>query len=193
MAGRGGGLLAEQWGEKLADAVSNLPELTIDAAEFFLGELLQELLEDLPKPPPSGTAKAQWPGFLTDKQRRWYFWALKSGELDRQRAAAPKMNERWATEMRAGAAGIIGILYNDAPHMPWVVGPDYPGVVYPGLNAGRPMYQARIHKGRWWQLGEFMQEQAPEMWDKFNMKMEKFFGDLMRGPIWEGSKLARRL
>jgi hypothetical protein len=181
---RAGGLLAQQWGEAIQDAMAKLPQLTIDASEYLLEQLLQELLDDLPPRPPYETAKQQWPGFLTDKQRRWYFWALKSGELARQKATAPRMDEHWGTEVHTTPAGIVGILYSDAPHMPWVVGPDYPGVVYPGLNEGRPMYQARIHQGRWWQLGEFMREKSPELWDELNKRMSKIFDDLFVGPMW---------
>jgi hypothetical protein len=164
--------------------MEKLPQLTLDTAEATLDFMLNELISEMPERPPKETAKAQWQGFVTDKQRRWFFWALQSGELARQAAATKSIASGWETEVKATPEGVIGIIANTRLYSPWVVGPDYPGVVYSGLNQGRPMYQSLIHSGRWMQLGMFMEEHADELWDALFDDMTEFLGELVTGPLW---------
>jgi hypothetical protein len=182
---RAGGLILQRWNDTLKQIMEKLPQLTIDTAEATLDWMLNELISEMPERPPRETAKAQWPGFATDKQRRWYFWALKSGELARQAAATEPLMTGWETEVKATSEGVVGILANTRAYSPWVVGPSYPGVVYAGLNQGRPMYQARIHVGRWFQLGKFMEEHAEELWDALFDDMTEFLDELVTGPLWQ--------
>ena len=181
---RSGGLILQRWNTAIRQVMEKLPQLTIATAEASMEWVLDDLMSAFPDRPPKETAKAQWPGFKTDRQRRWFFWALGSGELARQAAATEPLSTGWETEVKATSEGIVGILANTRAYAPWVIGKSYPGVVYPSLNNGKPMYQAKIHAGRWMQLGTFMEEHSEEVWDKLFEDMMDVLGDLVSGPMW---------
>lgn len=181
---RSGGLILQRWNKAIQQIVEKLPRLTMETAEASMEWVLDELVSEMPDRPPKSTAKAQWPGFATDRQRRWFFWALKSGELAKQAASTKSIATGWETEAKATSEGVIGILANTRPYAPWVIGPSYPGVVYPGLSGGRAMYQAKIHAGRWFQLGKYMQDKSDEVWDRVFEDMLDVLKDLVSGPMW---------
>lgn len=175
---RTGALILKEWNDYIRRVSEELPDLAQAAAEEAMAVALEWVLANLPARPTRESAKAQWPGFQTDKQRRWFFWALHSGELARLRAQAKPLYPDFYSEAKIVDGRVVGIIANDRPWAPWVIGPDYPGTAYPGLNQGKPMYQARIHAGRWWQLGEFMTENAAEIWRVFFEDFESLFKEL---------------
>lgn len=173
-----GALILKRWNDFIKRAAEELPELAIAASQQAMEFALDHLMDNLPPRPPSDTAKANWKGFLTDRSRRWFFWALKSGELERIKRATKPLYPGFYTEAHViKGEGTIGILANDRPYAPWVVGPDYAKkVVYGGLNGGKPMYQARIHQNRWWQLSTYIEGESKNVWDIFNKELMETLG-----------------
>lgn len=71
---------------------------------------------------------------------------------------------------------VTGALGPTAPYAPWVVGPDYPGQ---DLGGGL-QYQAKVHKGRWYQLQDVFDSNVDGAWLRFNEGFEKELGNLIK-------------
>lgn len=73
--------------------------------------------------------------FKTDKQRRWFFWAIKAGVITVPYRRTGQLGRSWAMRVQQTATQIIGILDNPTSYGPWVQAP--------------PPQQAMYHAGNW--------------------------------------------
>lgn len=108
--------------------------------------------------PPYPTRSDRKMIFVSTKQRRWFFWALKSGKITvpyrrtntlGRSITTFKGSEGALSEARATGTNIVGVIGTAIPYAQYVVG-----------DADK---QARIHKGYWWQLIEKIKEHLPKV------------------------------
>jgi hypothetical protein len=106
----------------------------IPSMEAAMRYIWGQLPEYPPKPQP-GEASKYW----TDKQRRWFFWAVKKGLISPiyRRRMSGGLGGSISTEVISQPGELIGVIGPGMPYAPYVVGKDK---------------QARIHQGRWWVL-----------------------------------------
>lgn len=119
------------------------------AAEQAMGvtvEFLHGKLPAYPEPPAPGQAAKFW----TDKQRRFFFAALREGRIKVPYKRTDVLGGSFTTSVSTDGDAVVGELGTNTDYAPWVVGPGYPGEAI----GGRQMWQARIHAGRWWQLDD---------------------------------------
>ncbi len=91
---------------------------------------LQDVLTDSPGPP-----QRPYPKMLrTDKQRRWFFWALKQGVITVPYQRTGKLEQSWTWKVTATGSGLRGEIGTNMSYAHWVQ---------------RQGSQARIHKGNW--------------------------------------------
>ncbi len=117
--------------------------------------LLHGRLPEYPPPPEKGEASKHW----TDKQRRWFFWALKKGLIEAEYKRTGTLGRKFTTEVRVEGVDISGSFGNDCPYAPWVVGPPESE---PLTFGGVIMFQAPIHRGRWWQFFDEVKKNLPD-------------------------------
>ena len=108
--------------------------------------------------PPYPTRSDRRMVFVSAKQRRWFFWALKSGLITvpyrrtntlGRSITTFKGSEGALSEARSSGANIVGVIGTAIPYAQYVVG-----------DADK---QARIHKGYWWQLLENIKKNVPKV------------------------------
>lgn len=92
-------------------------------------------LPEYPEKPQPGEASQHW----TDKQRRWFFWAVRTGKINPvyQRRMSGGLGGSISTEVISQPGELIGVIGAGMPYAPYVIGKGQ---------------QARIHEGRWWTL-----------------------------------------
>ena len=130
--------------------------------------LLHSKIPEYPPPPAPGEASKHW----TDKQRRWFFWALKEGKIEADYTRTGDLGRMFTTEVKRVGAEVFGAIGTSNPYAPWVVGPDKSEAITVG---GVEMYQAAIHKGRWWQFIDVVKANLPEAYE---VMAEEVFGYL---------------
>jgi hypothetical protein len=152
--------------EELRDIIDLLPKLALEAARDPMLDAAIFLRSQIPGYPPKpkpGTASKFW----TDKQRRWFWWQIGQGnkalfEYKRTGTLGRRITEGVETTQDA-VTGFVSM--GGTPYAPWVVGPDFENK---RSFAGRgQMWQARVHRGRWWQFETIMDEHIDEASDRF--------------------------
>lgn len=161
--------------EEYRQAVGLMPELALKAAEKAMKRALITLNQMPPYPPPPLPGQAA--KFWTPAQRRFFFAALRKGLLKVPYKRTGTLGKQFTTEVYPVDDGVQGEAGTATPYAPWVVGPDYPGRVFDGKNGGAPMYQARIHQGRWWQYEDEVEKLRPQSEQEFD---EVFFKEFER-------------
>lgn len=126
---------------------------------------LHSKLPGYPPPPAKGEASKHW----TDKQRKRFFRALKSGEIETPYKRTGTLGRRFTTKVVVKGPDIFGDIGTDVPYAPWVVGPSESAAITFG---GVKMFQAPIHKGRWWQFIDVVEKNLGAVSDEF---VETFF------------------
>jgi hypothetical protein len=86
---------------------------------------LHEGMAKAPSPIPAGL----WAKTTTPKQKRYFFAALKRGEITGGRSGT--LPKRWTTKIDENANGIVGTVGNNTKYGPWVQS---------------SAFQARMHK-----------------------------------------------
>jgi hypothetical protein len=134
---------------------------------------LQGEIPEYPEPPnlPPGTIAKTW----TDKQRKWFFWALKSGKIKVPYKRTGLLGRRVTSQAERKGVDVIGSVGLDVPYAPWVVGPDKSAAVTIG---GVEMWQQPVHQGRWWQFYKIVEENLDEAYRIFQ---EEFWKELSKG------------
>ena len=94
--------------------------------------LLQSDLQQYPKPPAPGS----FPGFVSVKQRRWFFAALRKGEITVPYRRTGLLGRAWTRRITGRGLGMVGFVGN-------VTGRTY------GRYVQDSKRQARIHQRRW--------------------------------------------
>lgn len=92
--------------------------------------LLQGELTNYPGPP-----MRPYPKMLrTEKQRRWFFWALREGVIHVPYTRTGKLGQSWTWKIDMTGSGLRGEIGTNLKYAKWV------------QHRGR---QARIHQGNW--------------------------------------------
>lgn len=130
-------------------------------------------LPGYPSPPAAGEASKHW----TDKQRRWFFWALSQGLVEGEYTRTGTLGRRFTTKVQVRGVEVLGEIGSDTPYAPWVVGPDENEAITIG---GVQMFQAPIHRGRWWQFQEVVDANLGEAYSIF---AEAFFEEIEKAYI----------
>ena len=84
----------------------------------------------------------QW---KSEKQRRWFFWALRTGQIQVPYGRTGDLGRQWTKRVRRVAGGIRGVIGSDTPYAKWVI--------------NEPS-QAQIHRGRWYTVQKVAEQQA---------------------------------
>lgn len=117
--------------------------------------LLHGKLPEYPPPPAKGEASKHW----TDKQRRYFWWAFKKGLIEVPYRRTGTLGRQFTTEVQVEGVTVSGSLGTNTPYAPWVVGPPE---TEPLTFGGVVMFQAPIHRGRWWQFFVVVARNLPE-------------------------------
>jgi hypothetical protein len=136
--------------EGLAEVSALLEALGRDVEEELtpiVDKALKYLWQQLPPYPPKPGPDAPSP-LVTDKQRRWFFAALREGRITvpYKRRQADGLGGSISTEVRSAAGEITGLMGPSVPYAPHVVGLDE---------------QAAIHQNRWWIFEEEIEKNLP--------------------------------
>lgn len=107
-----------------AAATEELRAATVESLTFA-----ERFLAKSPPRPVSFRAK-----FVSAKQRRWFFWALRSGAIQVPYRRTGTLGRRWRHLITPAGGGIRGTLTNRTPYAEFVQD---------------EKKQARVHAGRW--------------------------------------------
>jgi hypothetical protein len=91
-------------------------------------------------------------GWFSDKQRRWFFAALRSGELDLPYSRTQELGKAWKVVGNEAAKSIIA---NEAPAAPYVMG---------------DTEQSRMSKMIGWKkISDIVKERMPRILERFDV------------------------
>jgi hypothetical protein len=90
--------------------------------------------------------------FKSEKQRRFVMMLVRQGKVPYRRSQ--QLAGAWGTEVKSVGNDVVGTLFNDAPHAPWVKG-------HKAVGASGP--QAAYHKGNWKTLGQDLRDARDEI------------------------------
>lgn len=107
-----------------------------------------------PTPPEPGSFR----GFVSAKQRRYFFYALRAGLIQVPYRRTGTLGRRWTMQITQGAESITGILGNNTTYGPWVQD---------------KTQQATIHQGRWPTAQDVLEKQRAWIVNRFNQAIEK--------------------
>ena len=101
---------------------AKLNKLPIEVADTCMGEVQDYMLNVMQsdQPPPNYVSRTQAYGqpFSSDKQRRWFFWALNSGQISVPYHRTQELSKGWHIVNR----GLLGYLVNRTPGASYVLG-----------------------------------------------------------------------
>jgi len=152
--------------EELKALIERFPEMALDAAEPAMEQALLYLhgkIPQYPDKPQPGEASKWW----TPKQRRWFWWAFKAGKIQVPYRRTGTLGRQITEQVTRSADGVEGEIGTNTPYAPWVIGPDEPGRVFAGLNNSNPMFQAGVHRKRWWQFEAVVNENLDGAYEQF--------------------------
>ena len=118
---------------------------------------LNRLLADVkvyPEPPGPGS----FPGFVSDKQRRWFFWALRAGAITVPYVRTRRLGNAWTMQTGVSAGDLTGTLGNNTVYGPFVMARDE---------------QAAIHQGRWPTVERVLEENKSAIVRDFQQEIER--------------------
>lgn len=101
--------------------LDNLPDEVMDSGVEAVNKYLIGILKKYP-PQKHVSRKAAYggDGFFSDRQRRWFFAALRSGELKTPYSRSNDLSNAW----QQVGSGRDSIVANDAPYAAYVMGDD---------------------------------------------------------------------
>ena len=134
---------------------------------FLQGEIPE--YPDQPNLPP-GTIAKTW----TDKQRRYFFWALKNGKIKVPYKRTGLLGRRITSQAERDGVDVTGSVGLDVPYAPWVVGPPRSNAITIG---GVEMWQQPIHQGRRWQFYDVVYNNLDEAYRVFS---EEFWKEMSK-------------
>jgi len=105
-------------------------------------------------PPPTGAHTT----FVSDKQRRWFFWALSTGVITVPYKRTGTLGKSWTTDVRPSGTSLNGVLGNVRPYGPYVQDEEV---------------QARIHRGRWPTVQALMRTPAAKFRQYFEQARDR--------------------
>jgi len=116
---------------------------TIRTAMHGAVALIHDRVKVYPEPPEPG----DWPGFVSDKQRRWFFWALRSGQIQVPYRRSGLLGQSWRPYVEGAGMATKGIVDTNLRYAPYV------------QSRGE---QARIHQGRWGTIQTVVEQNGDE-------------------------------
>jgi hypothetical protein len=167
--------------DALGRILARLGDLAFDAAETAMDKTVLYLLSQIPEYPPVVAAGGDWLKKSTPKARSWFFWAVKKGKVpgwkwvedeagghaEGQYPRSGQLGRSFTTQVTREQDSIIGQIGTNQVYAPWVVGPDHPGRQFTYGGHTQTMYQASIHKGRWWQFERVIEQALPAAQEEF--------------------------
>lgn len=106
---------------EISSKLESLPERVIDPAIDAVNEFVLNILKTYP--PQKRVTRSQaygGNGFFSDKQRRWFFAALRRGEIDTPYKRTQELRRNW----KVIGEGRNSIIANETPYGPYVMGDD---------------------------------------------------------------------
>ena len=142
------------------DAAQQAGKIAMDATMLYL----HGQIPGYPSPPAPGSF-----AFVSDRQRRYFFAALREGRIQIPYRRTGTLGRSITTDVDVSGDEIVGEIGTGLDYAPWAVGPDYPGI--------DGQYQAHIHEGRWWQFDEVMADNLP---DAERLFIDTFFDEFKK-------------
>lgn len=109
--------------EQLLPKIASLPDALKEEVITTAGEYALEVVKEYP--PQNYITRAEaypdapaGPGWFSDRQRRWFFAALASGEISIPYQRTNTLKDSWVLSIASSHA----LLYNGAPYAPYVLG-----------------------------------------------------------------------
>lgn len=121
----------------LDEALKKLDGIMADATlRPPMNDAVADVQKEVKRYPPQYGGSPPFEGFKTDKQRRWFFWALREGKIQvpYKRGKAAGLGGSWATEVQGFAGNITGVVGTNMPYAKYVQ---------------NELDQYYLHKGRW--------------------------------------------
>ena len=88
--------------------------------------------------------------FKTEKQRRYFFWALREGKIEVPYRRTRTLGRKWTTKVEHISGGVVGIVGNATPYGPYVQS---------------RADQAQIHAGRWGTVEDALENLEDEIFE----------------------------
>lgn len=107
---------------RLRAYLNRLPPAVADAVMDAVAKALIDIMQSA-QPPPKYVTRAQAYGtpFQSEKQRRWFFAALASGELNVPHHRTQEMRKGW----KQIGSGVKSLIANEVPGVEFVVGDEH--------------------------------------------------------------------
>ena len=139
--------------DTLAGAIGQLQAMTVarDAMEEAVERVRTQIAV---YPPPPHGYRMVW---KSERQRRWFFAALRDGRIQVPYRRTMTLSRRWTTEVIASPAEIRGIVGNITTYGPWVQS---------------EANQATIHQGRWRTAERVAREMEPTVQSLFEVRFQ---------------------
>lgn len=144
----------------------------MEAGRHAMELTLKFLQGEIPEYPAQAHRKADTANW-TDKQRRYFFWALNEGIIQVPYRRTGTLVRKITNEVKSVGAVIEGHIGIDADYAPWVVGPDRNAAITIG---GVKKYQSRGHSGVWWQFLDVVEDNLDEAFQVFVTEFYEYLG-----------------
>ena len=102
--------------------------------------------------------------FKTERQRRYFFWALHAGEITVPYRRSGQLGRSLTTEVRPLGNDIVGLIGTNTVYAPWVISDR-------AIDGRGP--QAQYHAGRWWTLQQVVRDNVGAVIDVFRTEIRK--------------------
>lgn len=146
-------LIEVQGLKELQAALKKLPPLAADMGTDKANEYMINVLRSYP-PPRRVTYREAYGGWKSDKQRRYFFWALRNGMIRVPYLRTQTLSGGWAI----AGSGARSFIYNETPYVGWVMGDG----------------QARMMQLIGWKKADdILEERKDRVTEKFNAGVKK--------------------
>lgn len=135
--------------DELMELIAKLPDLATQAGQPAMTDAVLFLHGEIPEYPPALPESSY----------------VRTGTLGR----------RFTTNVEENPLSIIGELGNNVNYAPWVVGDSFPGSEINGVMK----YQAKVHRGRWWQFNQVIDDNIERAWEVFDETFLPEFRDMI--------------
>ena len=139
--------------DTLIDVIGQLQAMTVarDAMEEAVERVRTQIAV---YPPPPHGYRMVW---KSEKQRRWFFAALREGQIVVPYRRTGRLGQRWTTEVIVAPAEVRGVVGNVTTYGPWVQS---------------EAKQAFIHQGRWRTAERLAREMEPTVQSLFDARFQ---------------------
>ena len=119
---------------------------------------------EVKKYPNEGPRPGDWPGFKSEKQRRYFFWALRQGKIEvpyrrGQSPGSEKLGSSWTQRIKKIQHGWEAIIGTRVSYARYVMD---------------KTMQAEIHKGRWNTVQDIAEQQAKNVQQFFDAAVQRW-------------------